>query len=90
MRETLLEKPGGGTLRVVTDDRGTDVLGAEDRLVATYGTDRHDEMVEEYQEEGWGVAGGGAVVPAVAAGAPPPDTGVAEDDPTATVNPGTS
>ena len=90
MRETLLEKAGGGTMRVVTDDRGTDVLGSGDRVVATYGSDRHDEMVEEYQGEGWGVARDGAVAPEAVAGAPPPNTGPAEDDPTATVNAETS
>ena len=90
MRETLLEKAGGETLKVVTDDRGTDVLGAGDKVVAAHGTDRHDEMVEKYEREGWGVARDGAVAPAAVAGAPPPDTGSAEDDPTATVNAETS
>lgn len=90
MRETLLEKAGDGAMKVVTDDRGTDVLGVDDRVVATYGTDRHDEMVEEYQGEGWSVARDGAVAPAAVAGAPAPHTGPAADDPTATVNPGTS
>lgn len=86
MRETLLEKSGDGTMRVVTGDRGTDVLGADDRVVATYGTDRHDEMVEEYQGEGWSVARDGAVAPDAVSGTPAPRTGPAYDDPTATVN----
>lgn len=90
MRETRLEKAGGGTMRIVTDDRGTDVLDARGMVAATHGSDRHDEMVEKYQEEGWSVAADGAVAPAVVAGAPPPDTGRAEDDPTATVNPETA
>lgn len=90
MRETLLEKSGDGTMKVVTDDRGTDVLGADDRVVATYGTDRHDEMVEEYQGEGWNLVREGAVAPPAVAGAPAPDTGPADSDPTATVNPETS
>lgn len=90
MRETLLERAGGGTMKVVTDDRGTDVLDAGGKVAATHGTDRHDEMVEKYAEEGWSVAKDGAVAPAAVAGAPPPDTGPAEKDPTATVNPETA
>lgn len=89
MRETMLEKAGSGPMKIVTDDRGTDVLGPENRVVATYGSDRHDEMVEEYAGEGWKAASDGAVAPAAVAGAPPPDTGPAENDPTATVNPET-
>lgn len=92
MRETLLARDGsGGTMKVVTDDHGTDVLGADGKVVANHGTDRHDEMVEKYQEEGWSVAGDGAVAPAGTANAPPPDTAPAEEGgPAATVNPGTS
>jgi len=90
MRETSLEKAGGGTMRIVTDDRGTDVLDAQGKVAANHGSDRHEEMVEKYQGEGWSVAKDGAVAPAPAADAPPPDTGPVADDPTATVNPGTS
>ena len=90
MRETLLEKAGDGTMKVVTGDRGTDVLDAEGKAVATHGTDRHDELVEKYEEEGWSAAGDKAVAPAAVAGAPPADIGPAENDATATVNPETS
>lgn len=90
MRETVLQKTGSGTMRIVTDDRGTDVLGPGDRVVASHGSDRHDEMVEEYGGEGWSVASDGAVAPAAVAGAPQADTGPAKNSPTATVNTETS
>ncbi len=90
MRETLLEKAGDGTMKVVTGTRGTDVLDAEGKAVATRGTDRHDEMVERYEGEGWSAAAGRAVAPAAVAGAAPADTGPAENDAAATVSPETS
>lgn len=89
MRQTQLEKHGDGTMKVVTDDRGTDVLDARGMVAATHGTDRHDELVEKYQGEGWSVVADGAVAPAAVADAPPLDTGHTEGDPTATVNPET-
>jgi hypothetical protein len=78
MRQTELHRPGGGRLRIVTDDRGTDVLDAEGRTIATYGSDRHEEMIARYEEAGWRVAEDRAVRPEILARTPPPPAADAE------------
>ena len=74
MRETVLTGNGGRRLTITTGDQGTEVLDAEGRVVGSYGSDRHDELVEKHQGEGWRAVADGAVAPAQVAGAPPPST----------------
>lgn len=63
---------GGRTLTIATGDQGMEVLDAAGRVVGSYGSDRHEELVEKHQREGRRVAGDGDVAPAQVAGAPPP------------------
>ncbi|MBW8269279.1 hypothetical protein [Caldovatus aquaticus] len=72
MRETELHGPGQGRLRIVTDDRGTDILDAAGRVIASYGSDRHEEMIARYEEAGWQIASDRAVRPPILAHTPPP------------------
>ena len=48
------------------------MLDAGGRVVGSYGSDRHDKLVEQHRKEGWRVAEDGDVAPAQVAGAPPP------------------
>lgn len=52
MRETRLARGGEGLL-VRTDDRGTQLRGADDTILAEYGTDQHDRLIEEHRLQGW-------------------------------------
>jgi hypothetical protein len=72
MRETILTAGEGQKLTITTGDQGTEVLDAAGRVVGSYGSDRHDELVEKHQGEGWRVAEDGDVAPAQVADAPPP------------------
>ena len=74
MRETVLTAGGGQKVTITTGDQGTEVLDAGGRVVGSYGTDRHDELVEKHQREGWRTAGDDDVAPEQVAGAPPPST----------------
>lgn len=71
MRETRLER--GGARRVLrTDDAGTAVLdGASGTVAEEHGTDRHDELLERHERDGWRVAAEGDVAPPGATGRPP-------------------
>jgi hypothetical protein len=80
MRETILK--GGrdeGSHTVRTDDAGTLVLDNEGRAIETYGTDRHDEMVERHLVAGWRLAGEATLRPRSAGDGAPgaPDDGAA-------------
>ena len=70
MRETVLTAGGGRKVTITTGDQGTEVLDAEGRVVGSYGSDRHEELVEKHQREGWRVAGDDDVAPEQVAGAP--------------------
>ena len=72
MRETVLTSDEGRKVTITTGDQGTDVLDAEGRVVGSYGSDRHEELVDKHQKEGWRVAEDGDTAPAQVAGAPPP------------------
>ncbi len=72
MRETVLTAGEGRRITITTGDQGTEVLDAEGRVVGSYGSDRHEELVDKHQKEGWRVAGDDDVAPAQVAGAPPP------------------
>jgi hypothetical protein len=52
MRETRLER-SGQELRLRTDDRGTQLRDADDRIIAEYGTDQHERLIEEHRQQGW-------------------------------------
>jgi hypothetical protein len=52
MRETQLAKAGQKML-VRTDDRGTQLRGVDAIILAEYGTDQHDRLIAEYQQQGW-------------------------------------
>jgi hypothetical protein len=73
MRQTLLNS-GDRQITIQTSEQGTQVLGSADEVIGAYGTDRHEEMVEKYQSEGWTVSADGDVRPAEAGAATtPPD-----------------
>jgi hypothetical protein len=75
MRETALrrqDEAAGLTIR--TGDAGTIVLDAEGRILHRYGTDRHEEQIARFTDEGWRVTEDGARRPAAVAGTPPPPT----------------
>ncbi len=72
MRETVLTADEGRKVTITTGDQGTEVLDAGGRVVGSYGSDRHEELVEKHQREGWRVAGDGDAAPEQVAGAPPP------------------
>ena len=72
MRKTVLTADEGRRVTITTGDQGTEVLDAEGRVIGSYGSDRHEELVEKHQGEGWRVAGDGDVTPSQVAGAPPP------------------
>ena len=59
MRETSLARNDGGEdaghIRVLTGDRGTEVLDAEGRVLREFGTDRHAEQVALHEADGWRV-----------------------------------
>jgi hypothetical protein len=75
MRETSLTRGAGGAgperIRILTGDRGTEVLDAEGRVVREFGTDRHAEQVARHEAEGWRVARTRHRRPPGAAGTPP-------------------
>ena len=52
-KETVLEKDGGQRVTVKTDERGTVVLDEDDQVIASYGSDRHAEIVQNYIDGGW-------------------------------------
>lgn len=72
MRETVLVSSEGRKATITTGDQGTEVLDADGRVVGSYGSDRHEELLEKHQEEGWRIAKDGDVAPAQVADAPPP------------------
>jgi hypothetical protein len=72
MRETVLTADAGRKLTITTGGQGTEALDAGGRVVGSYGSDRHDELVEQHRNEGWRVVEDGNVAPAQVAGAPPP------------------
>jgi hypothetical protein len=58
MRETRLEKAGERRL-MRTDDGGTVVLDANGHVAAEHGTDMHETLLAEFQDDGWEVAADG-------------------------------
>jgi|GEM_PF-4284810 len=60
------------TLTIETGDAGTEVLDASGTVLASHGTDRHDELVAEREAEGWRVAERGDVRPEGASDTGPP------------------
>jgi hypothetical protein len=59
MRETSLTRNAGaegpGRIRILTGDRGTEILDDEGRVLREFGTDRHAEQVAHHEAEGWRV-----------------------------------
>ena len=59
MRETSLARnergEEAGKIRVLTGDRGTEVLDAGGRVLREFGTDRHAEQIALHEAEGWRV-----------------------------------
>jgi hypothetical protein len=59
MRETSLTRnasgEGPGRIRILTGDRGTEILDEEGRVLREFGTDRHAEQVAHHEAEGWRV-----------------------------------
>ncbi|WP_270938511.1 hypothetical protein [Falsiroseomonas oryzae] len=53
MRETVLMKGEIDTLVIVTTAAGTEVLDAEEEVVASYPDDRHEELLARYLAQGW-------------------------------------
>ncbi len=77
MRETTLEK--AGDRRVMrTDDGGTVVLDNTGHVAAEHGTDMHETLLAEFQDDGWEVAADGDRPPPNAPARPA--TAVAGDD----------
>ncbi|MBK1660327.1 hypothetical protein [Paracraurococcus ruber] len=70
MRETKLERAGERRL-MRTDDAGTVLLGAAGHVVAEHGTDMHEALLAELQDEGWEVQADGDRPPPGAAATPP-------------------
>src|SRR5919112_662095 len=64
MRETVLTADAGRKLTITTGGQGTEALDAGGRVVGSYGSDRHDELVEQHRNEGWRVVEDGNVAPA--------------------------
>ncbi len=75
MRETSLTRNEGARpaqrRRILTDDRGTEVVDGAGRVLREFGTDRHAEQVTRHEAEGWRVAFDGDVRPAEAEALPP-------------------
>lgn len=87
MRRTYLTTEAGDRLTVTTGDRGTEVLDREGRVVAEYGTDRHDEQVALRQDDGWRVEEDGTARPTEAGPpGPPADPGGPEAGPDSLVD----
>lgn len=62
MRETRFEK--AGDRRVMrTDDAGTVVLDEAGRVAAEHGTDMHEVLLAEMQDDGWEVTADGDRAP---------------------------
>jgi hypothetical protein len=82
MRRTVMAGERGGRVTVETGDNGTLVLDAAGMVLASHGTDRHEEMVVLQRAAGLGVVEEGDVRPeeAADAGTPPDNTpdGIAE------------
>jgi hypothetical protein len=76
MRQTSLSA-GEQRITIQTNEQGTQVLGSADEVLGNYGTDRHEEMVDKYESDGWSVTASGDVRP-VEAG--PPTTQPNKDD----------
>ena len=72
MRQTVLTTGEGRKLTILTGDQGTEVLDDAGRVVGTYGTDRHEELVTRHQGEGWHVVDDSAIRPEPASRTPPP------------------
>jgi hypothetical protein len=72
MRRSVMTAGDGGRITIETGDTGTDIVGADGVLVASHGSDRHDEMVAIRQEQGWRLTEDEQVRPPEAAGTPPP------------------
>lgn len=70
MRQTSLTL-GSQEARIQTNEYGTQILGASDVVLGSYGTDRHDELVEKYQAEGWKLGESRDIRPAEAGTASP-------------------
>jgi hypothetical protein len=77
MRQTVMTSAGGQRLTVETGDAGTEVLDSSGAVLASHGTDRHDEMVAVHRQSGWRVEKEGDVRPPEAEGDPLPSSGPA-------------
>jgi hypothetical protein len=77
MRRTVLASDKAGRVTVETGDNGTQVLDAAGMVLASHGTDRHEEMVALQRAAGLGVVEEADVRPPEAAGTPPPPEGPA-------------
>jgi len=72
MRQTSLTL-GSQEARIQTNEYGTRVLGAQEVVLDNYGTDRHEEMIEKYEAEGWKQGESSHIRPAEAGTMPPDD-----------------
>lgn len=51
-RKSVLQK-AGDTVTVTTDVLGTQVTDSSGSVLVTYGTDRHQDVVDQYVADGW-------------------------------------
>jgi hypothetical protein len=79
MRRTVMTSAGGQRITIETGDAGTEVLDSSGAVLATHGSDRHEEMVATHSQAGWLVVEDGDVRPPTAGGSPPPEESAAAD-----------
>jgi hypothetical protein len=72
MKRTVMVSDKAGKVTIETGDNGTQVLDPEGMVLASHGTDRHDEMVAIQHAAGLGVVQEGDVRPEEASATPPP------------------
>jgi hypothetical protein len=71
MRRTSLTQDGQ-QMTIETGDVGSTVMDQGGAVIGTYGTDRHDELIERHAQEGWQVQEDGHVRPETVAATPQP------------------
>lgn len=72
MRRTVMTGEEGRTVTIHTGDQGSEILDEQGKVLGTYGTDRHEELVARHEQDGWKVAEDGDIRPEPAANTPPP------------------
>jgi hypothetical protein len=77
MRETWLHAADGRRAVLRTGDTGTVLQDDEGMVLASHGTDRHEEMLERLRGEGWGIGQDADRRPAEAGPADAPPDGPA-------------